>query len=54
VTALFGHRPRLKTPQQVISELDRIYASGWRSSIFFVDDNFIGNKAILKHIYFPP
>ena len=48
VTALFGHRPRLKTPQQIISELDRIYASGWRSSIFFVDDNFIGNKGYLK------
>ena len=48
VTALFGHRPRLKTPNQVIAELDRIYASGWRSSIFFVDDNFIGNKGYLK------
>ena len=48
VTALFGHRPRLKTPQQVIAELDRIYASGWRSNIFFVDDNFIGNKHYLK------
>ncbi len=48
VTALFGHRPRLKTHQQVIAELDRFYASGWRGSIFFVDDNFIGNKAFLK------
>ena len=48
VTALFGHRPRLKDPQQVIAELDLIYASGWRSSIFFVDDNFIGNKGYLK------
>jgi len=48
VTALFGRRSRLKTPQQIISELDRIYASGWRSSIFFVDDNFIGNKQYLK------
>ena len=48
VTALFGHRPRLKKPQQIIAELDRIYASGWRSSIFFVDDNFIGNKAYVK------
>jgi len=48
VTTLFGHRSRLKTPQQIISELDVIYASGWRSGIFFVDDNFIGNKSYLK------
>jgi radical SAM superfamily enzyme YgiQ (UPF0313 family) len=48
VTALFGHRSRLKTPQQIISELDRIYAGGWRGSVFFVDDNFIGNKSYLK------
>ncbi len=48
VTTLFGHRPRIKTPRQIITELDRIYASGWRGSIFFVDDNFIGNKGTLK------
>ena len=48
VTVLFGHRPRLKTSQQVIAELDRVYDSGWRNSIFFVDDNFIGNKRYLK------
>jgi radical SAM superfamily enzyme YgiQ (UPF0313 family) len=53
VTALFGRRSRLKTPQQIISELDRIYASGWRSSIFFVDDNFIGNKVYLKKHLLP-
>jgi radical SAM superfamily enzyme YgiQ (UPF0313 family) len=48
VTALFGHRPRLKKPQQIIAELDLIYASGWHGSIFFVDDNFIANKNYLK------
>ena len=48
VTVLFGHRPRLKTPQQVIAELDRIYDAGWRSGIFFVDDNFIANRHYLK------
>jgi len=53
VTTLFGHRSRIKTSQQIIAELDRIYASGWRSSIFFVDDNFIGNKGYLKSHLLP-
>jgi radical SAM superfamily enzyme YgiQ (UPF0313 family) len=48
VTALFGHRARMKTSQQVLAELDSIYAAGWRGNIFFVDDNFIGNKRYLK------
>jgi radical SAM superfamily enzyme YgiQ (UPF0313 family) len=48
VTVLFGHRPRLKSAQQVIAELDLMYNAGWRSNIFFVDDNFIGNKRYLK------
>ena len=48
VTALLGHRVRIKTSQQIIAELDRLYALGWRSEVFFVDDNFIGNKAFLK------
>ncbi len=48
VTSLFGHRSRMKTPQQVIAELDCIYASGWRNGIFFVDDNFIANATTLK------
>lgn len=53
VTALFGHKPRLKTPEQVILELDGIYATGWCGSIFFVDDNFIGNKGFLKEHLLP-
>ncbi len=48
VTVLFGHRPRIKSSGQVIAELDALYGLGWRGQIFFVDDNFIGNKRYLK------
>ena len=48
ITSLLGHLPRTKTADQIIAELDGIYALGWRKSIFFVDDNFIGNKKYIK------
>ncbi len=48
VTVLLGHRPRIKSSQQIITELDHLYTLGWRSGIFFVDDNLIGNKKHLK------
>lgn len=48
VTALFGHRPRIKTTGQIIAELDSLYDLGWRGSVFVVDDNLIGNKRYLK------
>ena len=47
VTSLFGHRPRTKTVQQILVELDGLYDLGWRGNVFFVDDNLIGNKANL-------
>ncbi len=47
VTALFGHRPRIKTAEQSIAELDSLYDLGWRGQVFIVDDNFIGNKKYL-------
>jgi radical SAM superfamily enzyme YgiQ (UPF0313 family) len=53
VTALLGHRPRTKTAAQIITELDSLYALGWRNSIFFVDDNFIDNKKQIKSEILP-
>lgn len=48
VTSLFGHRVRMKSDEQIIRELSNLYKHGWRSGVFFVDDNFIGSKAELK------
>ncbi len=53
VTALLGHLVRYKTTAQVLAELDKLYALGWRRTIFFVDDNFIGNKKVLKSEVLP-
>jgi len=44
---------RNKTSQQIIAELDGLYARGWRDDVFFVDDNFIGNKPFLRNELLP-
>lgn len=53
VTSLFGHKVRVKTTAQVLSELSSLCDSGWRGDIFFVDDNFIGNSRVLKQELLP-
>jgi len=53
VTAMFGHRPRVKVPAQIIDELDSLWRSGWRGPVFFVDDNLIGNKRSLRDELLP-
>lgn len=53
VTSLFGHRVRTKSAAQIIAELDALYELGWRDSVFFVDDNLIGNNRELKQELLP-
>ena len=53
ITALFGRIPRTKSTEQLVAELENLYLRGWRGSVFFVDDNFIGDKKKLKKELLP-
>ncbi len=49
IPALYGRNPRLKTPQQITAELDKLLECGLLGAVYFVDDNFIGNRrAVLE------
>ena len=50
IPALYGRQPRLKRPQQILAELDALLAAGIKTSIYFVDDNFIGNKKAVRQL----
>lgn len=53
ITVLYGRKARTKNREQILSELERLYSTGWKSNVFFVDDNFIGNKKKLKEDILP-
>jgi radical SAM superfamily enzyme YgiQ (UPF0313 family) len=50
IPALYGRNPRLKTPDQVRAELDKLLACGFTGPIYFVDDNFIGNRKAVRDL----
>ncbi len=53
ITMLNGRRPRTKSKDQFINELNILYKLGWRGGVSIVDDNFIGNKRKLKDEILP-
>jgi radical SAM superfamily enzyme YgiQ (UPF0313 family) len=50
IIEIYGRRPRMKTPAQMVAELELLYSRKWRGAIFIVDDNFIGNKRKVKEL----
>ncbi len=53
VTALFGRKARVKTPEQMIAELDSLGDLNRFRMVFFADDNLIGNQRNLKKTLLP-
>ena len=49
IIVTFGRRPRLKTSEQIVRELESLLRSGMDTA-FIVDDNLIGNKQAIKAI----
>ena len=50
IPALYGRNPRLKTPRQVTAELDAMLRRGNLGAVYFVDDNFIGNRKAAREL----
>jgi radical SAM superfamily enzyme YgiQ (UPF0313 family) len=51
IPVLYGRQPRLKTPEQLIGELDFMLArKRFPPSFYFVDDNFIGNRKAAREL----
>lgn len=47
IIVIYGRKPRVKRPEQLIAELDDLRRAGFHSA-FIVDDNFIGDRKKAK------
>jgi hopanoid C-2 methylase len=50
IPALYGRVPRLKTSAQITAELDAMCKQGSVNAVYFVDDNFIGNRKAAREL----
>ncbi|MCJ7804734.1 B12-binding domain-containing radical SAM protein, partial [Patescibacteria group bacterium] len=53
IVRLNGRVPRIKGKNQILKEMESLRQWGWRGGVFFVDDNFIGNKTKLEKEILP-
>jgi radical SAM superfamily enzyme YgiQ (UPF0313 family) len=50
IIEIYGRVPRTKSNRQILDEFDALRDLGWRSTVFVVDDNFIGNKKQVRQL----
>lgn len=50
IPGLYGRVPRLKSAEQVTAELDKMVECGLSGAVYFVDDNFIGNRRAVSEL----
>ncbi|MGJ0393601.1 MAG: B12-binding domain-containing radical SAM protein [Methylocystis sp.] len=50
IPGLYGRVPRLKSPQRIVAELDKLRECGLTTSVYFVDDNLIANRRALREL----
>jgi radical SAM superfamily enzyme YgiQ (UPF0313 family) len=50
IIEIYGRVPRCKSPEQMLAEFDALYATGYRGTLFVVDDNFIGNRKAVREL----
>jgi len=50
IIEIYGRRPRVKDDDQFLAEMDILRATGYRGSLFVVDDNLIGNLPRVKKL----
>jgi radical SAM superfamily enzyme YgiQ (UPF0313 family) len=50
IIEIYGRIPRTKSTHQILLEFDALRDLGWRSTVFVVDDNFIGNKKNVRQL----
>ena len=50
IPALYGRNPRYKSPARLLAELDALVEKHPLGGVYFVDDNFIGNRRAAREL----